>query len=228
MAGRVTRIVQVMFVLGAAVVGALMACVFGLFASEPYFPTIPGWVQYPEPWPMTVRKLTGNLALALVVGGLVAVLVRQSRQLRAPEQVRAAVRLLVWSGAAFIVLSGWQLTGRDAIGSEPMAVGPVTWPLVTCLVGTCLVYAGVAVGAADIGLRAELRSLLGRPATVLPRRQVLVGRWLVAAGVMAWMWVTPWRTTDRLQLSILATIAVAVWLARSHAGGTRVVVTAPS
>lgn len=217
MVGTVARVARTAFVLGASVVGALSTWLFGLFASEPYFPAIPGWERYPEPWPMTWRKLAGNLVLATVVAALVVVLTRQSASLRVPAPVRAALRLLVFSGAAFVLVAGWQLTARDAIGTEQFYVGPVTWPWVTALVGTALVCVGVSIGAVDVGIRAELRALLARPDTPLSARQVLLGRWIVATGVMAWMWVTPWRTMDRLELSILATGVVAAWLVRGSA-----------
>lgn len=221
MLDRVVRVARTGFVLGAAVVGALSTWLFGFFASEPYFPAIPGWERYPEPWPMTWRKLVGNLVLTGVLGVLVVVLVRQSGNLRLPSPVRAALRVLVFSGAAYVLVAGWQLTARDAIGTEQVLVGPMTWSWATALVGTALVCAGVSIGAVDVGVRAELRTLLGREDTPLPASQVRVGRWIVAAGVMAWMWVTPWRTMDRLELSILATVAVAAWLVRGSvsAGG---------
>jgi hypothetical protein len=210
----VVRVARTGFVLGAAVVGALSTWLFGSFAADPYFPTIPGWARYPEPWPTTWRTLVGNLVLAGVLGALVVILVRQSGNLRLPSPVRAALRVLVFSGAAYVLVAGWQLTARDAIGTEQFAVGPVTWPSVIALVGAALVCTGVSVGAVDVGVRTELRTLLGHQANPPPAAQVRVGRWIVAAGVMAWMWVTPWRTMDRLELSVLATVAVAVWLVR--------------
>jgi hypothetical protein len=214
---RVVRVAQATFVLGAAMVGAVSTWLFGYFASAPNFPGVPAWMQHPEPWSMTWRKLVGNLVLAGVVGGLVAVLTRQSTGLRGPTSVRAALRVLIFSGAAFVLVAGWQPTARDAIGTEPFPVGPVAWSFVTGLVGTCLVFAGVSIGAVDVGVRTELRTLLRRPDPPLSAREIKLGRWIAAAGVMAWMWATPWRTTDRLELSVLSTIAVVVWLRRSHA-----------
>ncbi|HSJ44261.1 MAG TPA: hypothetical protein VK923_06230 [Euzebyales bacterium] len=80
---QVARFARAAFVLGAAVVGAVSTWLFGTFASEPHFPSIPAWVEHPEPWPITGRKLAGNLVLAGVVGGPVMILVRQSAGPRA-------------------------------------------------------------------------------------------------------------------------------------------------
>ncbi|MEX1004967.1 MAG: hypothetical protein WD990_13115 [Acidimicrobiia bacterium] len=188
------------------VVGFVSSLLFGAFATWPYFPAIPGWEQYPEPIELTWEKLTVNGLLAFVVlVGVGAAVVLVGRLISRPSVV-AAARVMISSVGAWVIVYGWRLTGRDVIGTEFNGGNGWIWTVV--VLGLVLFWSGALAGGVDLGIRSVIGELAGRSLRP-PRLAPLTARSLMVAGVLVWMWAGPWRTADRVQLSVIATVLCA-------------------
>jgi hypothetical protein len=190
-------------VIAGLVVGFVSSLLFAAFAAWPYFPSIPGWEQYPEPIETTWEKLTVNGLLAFVVlVGVGAAVVLAGRLISRPSVV-AVARVMIYSVGAWVIVYGWRLTGRDVIGTE--FTGGNAWIWAVVVLGLVLFWVGALAGGVDLGVRSVLGELAGR--SLRPNRvSQFTARALMVAGVMVWMWTGPWRTADRVQLSVITTV----------------------
>ncbi len=197
------RLVPPAVVIVGLVVGFVSSLLFGAFATWPYFPGIPGWEQYPEPIETTWEKLTLNGLLAVVVLlGVGAAVVLVGRLISRPSVV-AGVRVMIYSVGAWVIVYGWRLTGRDVIGTE--LAGGNAWIWSVFVVGLVFFWIGALAGGVDLGARTVIGELAGRSLRP-PRLPLTTARGLMVAGVLVWMWAGPWRTADRVQLSVIATV----------------------
>jgi hypothetical protein len=185
------------------VVGFFSSLLFGAFATWPNFPAAPSWEQYPEPIETTWEKLSINGLLALVVlVGVAAAVVLVGRLISRPSIVSGA-RVMIYSVGAWVIAYGWRLAGRDVIGTE--STGDNVWIWTVVVLGLVLFWYGALGGGVDLGLRSMVGELAGR-ALRPPRLAVSTARAFMVAGVLVWMWAGPWRTADRVQLSVIATV----------------------
>jgi hypothetical protein len=197
----------------ASVIGFLSSMLFGAFAIDPYFPSVPGWAEYPEPAAVIQGTLLFNGGLLLVVLAVVAVVLALVRRFVVPEWLRASLKVLTVSIATWVVVFAWRLAGKDAIGTE--FSGSNRWLLVAFVSGLVMLWLGILIGGVELGIRPEVLRLRGRPVTQLSPRRLLLSRVLAVGGLMVWMWLAPWRTVDRLELSVFVTALSAVWLWRA-------------
>lgn len=172
--------------LAGVAIGFFSSMVFGAFASYPYFPSVPGWAQYPEPVSLTQEKIlfNGVLALAVIVGVGITLVLAQRSALGAA--LKALLRISTVSLAAWVVVYSWRLTGRDAIGTEAGVLN--TWLSVVFVAGLVLLWVGLLAGAVDLGIRRRCfsceadQSLQPPPVEYSPDACSLSEDWLCGCG----------------------------------------------
>ena len=109
---------------------------------------------------------------------------------------------MIYSVGAWVIVYGWRLTGRDVIGTEFTGGNAGIWAVVG--LGLVLFWVGALAGGVDLGVPSVMSELAGRSLRP-PRISQSTARALMVSGVMVWMWTGPWRTVDRLQLSVITT-----------------------
>lgn len=169
----IRRVGEPIVVLVAAAIGLLSSILFGAFATYPYFPSIPGWSEYPEPLALTREKLVENGVIAVVLVAGIAIVLLIVRRFGAGSWVKAPIQLLTFSSASWVVVYAWRLAGRDAIGTE--AGVSTLWLAVVLISGLVAVWVGLAVGAVELGIRPAASRLRGQAVAVVPRSHFLSG-----------------------------------------------------